>query len=101
QCQRYFGHSSGLAIASSREDDVFHARATQRLGGLFAQHPRNRVGNIRFPAAIGADDGSDAVSMELEFRAVAERLEAEYVQLFQFEQRLTPQMRSAGVSRAC
>ena len=86
QRQRHFGHPGRLAVASAGEDHVFHARAAQGLGRLLAEHPGNSVGNIRLAAAIGADDCGHAVSVKLEFGAIAKRLESENLELFQFEQ---------------
>src|SRR5260221_12506461 len=37
QRQRDFGHAGGLAVAGAGENDVFHARAAQRLGRLLAE----------------------------------------------------------------
>ncbi len=87
QGQRHFGHAGGLAVARAGEDDVFHAGAAQGLGRLLAQHPGDGVGNIRLAAAVGADDGRHTVPVELEFGAVAERLEPENLKPLQFEQR--------------
>src|SRR5208282_176339 len=85
--QRDFGHARGFAVAGSGEDYVFHTRATQRLRRLLAEHPGDGVGNIRLAAAVGADDGGHSVPVKLEFGAVAERLEAENLKPFQFQQR--------------
>ena len=60
--------------------------AAQRLGRLLAQHPGDGVGDIRLAAAVGTDDGRNAVAMEPELGAVAKRLEPENLQLLQFEQ---------------
>ena len=87
QGERDFGHAGGLAVAGSGEDDVFHAGATKGLGRLLAQHPGDSVGNIRLAAAVGADDGGDAVPVELEVGAVAKRFEAENLKPLQFKQR--------------
>ncbi len=86
QRQRHFGHAGGIAVARSGEDDVFHARAAQSLGRLLAEHPGDRVGNIRLAAAVRADDGGDAFAMELQFGAITERFESQNLQLLQFEQ---------------
>jgi hypothetical protein len=75
--QRHFGHAVGLAVASAGEDNVFHAGSAEGLGGLLAQHPGDSVGNIGLSTAIRADDARDAFTLELQFRAVTERLEAE------------------------
>ena len=90
QGERDLGHSGGLAVACAGEDDVLHADAAQALGGLLAQHPHDGVGDVRLAAAVGADHGGDAVSREMDLRAVAERLEAEHLDLFELEQTTPP-----------
>ena len=57
---------------------------------LFAQHPGDGVGNIRFAASVGADDGGDAFALKAQFGAITKRLESEDLQLLQFEQLRTP-----------
>ena len=86
QSQGNFGHSGGIAVAGAGEDHVFHARAAQRLGRLLAQHPGDRVGDVRLAAAVRPDDGGDAFAMEFQFGAIAERLEPQDLQLLEFEQ---------------
>ena len=90
QGERDLGHSGGLAVAGAGEDDVLHADAAQALGGLLAQHPHDGVGDVRLAAAVGADHGGDAVSRQMDLRAVAERLEAEHLDLFELEQTTPP-----------
>src|SRR5205807_735888 len=75
-----------LAIAGAGKNHVFHARATQGLGGLLAQNPGDSVGDVGFAATIGTNDGRDPITVEFQLGAVAEGLEAENLQLFQFEQ---------------
>ena len=83
--QRHFGHARGLAVARAGEDDVFHARAAQRLGRLLAQHPGDGVGNVGFSAAVRPHNSGDAVAVEFQLGAVAERLESQNLQLLQFQ----------------
>ena len=87
QRQRDLGHASWLAIPRTGEDHVFHARAAQGFCRLLAKNPRDGIGNVRFAAAVWADNGGDALTMKLEFGAVAKRLESENLKSFQFEQR--------------
>ncbi len=87
QRERDFGHTGGLAIARPGKDDIFHARAAQGLGRLLAEHPRDGVGDVRLAAAVGANNRRHTVPVELEFGAVAERLEPENLKSLQFEQR--------------
>jgi hypothetical protein len=86
QCERHFGHASGITVARARKDHILHARPTQRLGRLLAEHPRNRVGNVRLAAAVRPDDGGDAFAVEFQLGAITEGLESQNLQLFEFEQ---------------
>ena len=54
QRQRDRCHTDRLPIASAGEDDILHAAAAQTLGGLFAEHPADRVTQIRFAATVRA-----------------------------------------------
>ena len=81
QRQRNLGHTGGLAVTRAGKDDVFHAGTAQRLGRLLAEHPGNGVGNIGLAAAIRADNRRHTVAMELEFSAIAKRLESEDLEL--------------------
>ena len=69
------GHSDRTAVACAGEDDVFHAGAAERLGGLLAQHPADGVAQVGLTTTVGADDGGDASSRKTHFRPVDERLE--------------------------
>src|SRR5207302_274043 len=57
QEQRNFAQLRRLAGVGALENDVLHFATAKGLGALFAQHPPDRVGDIGFPATIGADDG--------------------------------------------
>ncbi len=61
--------------------------AAQGTGRLFAEDPADGVEDIRLAAAIGADDGGHALAGQGELGAVAEGLEAEDLDLLQFEHR--------------
>src|ERR1019366_3127371 len=76
-----------LTVARAGEDHIFHARSAQGLGRLLTQHPGDGVGNIRLAAAVGSDDGGNAIPVELEVGAVAKRFEAENLKPLQFKQR--------------
>ena len=89
QRQRDFGHARGLAVARAGEDDVFHLDAAQALSRLLAEHPGDRVRDIRLAAAVGTDDRGDAVAGQLHLGAVAERFEAENLDFAELEQRRT------------
>ena len=60
--QHDLGHPAGLAVFRALKDDVLHFAAAQRFCALFAQHPRDRVGNVGLAAAVRADDRRYAVS---------------------------------------
>ena len=78
----HLGHRRLLSRRAPREDHVGHLAPAQRPRALFAQHPRDGVGDVRLARAIGSDDDADARS-ELEHRLVGERLEAADGQLAQ------------------
>src|SRR6185437_5190658 len=82
QRERNLGHTGGLAVAGSGEDHIFHAGTAQALGRLLAQYPGDGVRDIRLPAPVGADDCRHTVPVELQFGAVAKRLESEDLELF-------------------
>ena len=77
QSKRHLGHARRLAIAGADENHIFHARAAQAFGRLLAQYPGDGVRDIRFAAAIRSHDGSDAVTLKLQFGAVTKRFEPE------------------------
>ena len=84
--ERDLGHAGGLAVAGAGEDDVFHLDAAEALGGLLAEDPGDGVGDVGLAAAVGADDGGDALAGELDLGAVAEGFEAEDLNFFELEQ---------------
>ena len=59
QNQRRLGKAHLAALLGAAEDHVLHLRPAQRLGTHLAHDPADGVGNIRFAAAVGADDGGD------------------------------------------
>src|SRR5262249_26384818 len=90
QRERNLGHTRGLAFATAGKDHILHARATQALGGLFAQHPGDGVGDIGLPTTIGAHHRGNTFTRKLQFGPVTEGLESKDLQPLQFEQRPTP-----------
>src|SRR5215469_11932 len=96
--QRYLGHSCWLAVARAGKNYVFHARAAKRFRRLLAEHPGDGVGNVRLSTTVRPDDGGHPLAMKLQLSAVAERLESEYLEPFQFEQR-TPLRQLLRISR--
>ncbi len=65
------------------EDDVFHAAAAQVLRALLAHAPANGVDDVRFPAAVRADDAHHLV-VKIDHGAVDERLETDQLELLDF-----------------
>jgi hypothetical protein len=63
-----------LAVARAVEDDVLHRLATQRGCLRFAEHPANRVDDVRLAAAVGTDD-ADELSRRGDGGRIDERLE--------------------------
>src|SRR5262249_1209535 len=85
--QRNLGASERRAVRSSREDDVVHLAAAQRARTLRAEHPRDRVDDIRLTRPIRSEHHGDT-GFEIENRAVAEGLEA--LQLQRLEEHGSP-----------
>ena len=75
QHQRRLRIADGRTLGRAAEDHVLHLCAAQRLGTLLAEYPADRVGNIRFSAAVRADD-CRAVAAELQNRLIREGLKA-------------------------
>ena len=69
------GHASGLSVARSGEDHVFHAGAAQTFRRLLAEHPTDGVTQIRLAAPVRTNDGRDAAAIEPKFGAIAKRFE--------------------------
>ncbi len=61
QNERNLGKADRTALGRAAEDHVLHLRAAQRAGALLAKHPADGVGNIRFSAAVRADNGGHAL----------------------------------------
>ena len=75
-------HTHGFAIARPVEDDIDHRVAAQRLGRGFAEHPANRVDDVRFAATVRADNAHQ-IAWKLDGRGIHERLEARELDLGQ------------------
>ena len=85
QRERDLRHARRLALPRASEDHIFHPRTTQRLRRLLAEHPRDRVGNIRFAAAVRTNDRRNSFSVKLEIGAITEGFESKNLKPFQFE----------------
>ena len=69
------GPTEGGALLGSGEDDVVHLLGADRLGRLGAEHPRDRIDDVRLPGAVRADDHGHP-GFEVHVGGVGERLEA-------------------------
>ncbi len=75
ELQPDLGRRRGLPRIAAIEDHVLHALAAEALGALLAQHPGDGVDDVALAAAVGPDNGRDAI-VETEFGAIRETLEA-------------------------
>ncbi len=64
----------GLALRRAVEDDVLHRLAAQRRGPALAEHPPDRVDDVRLAAAVRADH-ADEIAGNADGGGVDERLE--------------------------
>ena len=74
--ERYFGKAERFPAVGAVENHVGHFTAAQRFRGLLAEHPFDRVEQVRFPAPVRADDGGNAF-VKVEDSLIGERFEAE------------------------
>ena len=72
--ERDLGKADRTALRRAAEDDILHFRAAQRARGLLAEHPADRVRDIRFAGAVRTDDRGHAAE-KFDLRAVGKRLE--------------------------
>ena len=80
--QGNFGQAGGRALAAAREQQILGAFRAQRTETLLAQHPAHRVGHVRLPRAVRANDRGDT-GAELKDRAGGKRLETLNVEAFE------------------
>ena len=73
--ERHLGPAERGPVGGAGEDDVVHLGAAQRPRALGAEHPGDRVDDVRLAGAVRADDDAHA-RLELERRLVREGLEA-------------------------
>src|SRR5690606_39092563 len=85
----------GLAPARAVEDHVRHRIAAERLRRALAEHPPDRVDDIRLAAAVRADDAHQ-IARKLDRRGIDERLETGELDLTQAHK--VPDCRSASSS---
>ena len=72
QYQRHLREAYRRALLRSAEDHILHLAAPQRLAGLLAHDPANRVGDIGLAGAVRTDDGGDVLA-ECEHRFIGKR----------------------------
>ena len=85
--ERDLGPAERGTIGGAGEDDVVHLGAAQRPRTLGAEHPRDRVDDVRLARPVRADDDAHA-RFELERGLVREGLEA--LQRQRLEEQLGP-----------
>ncbi len=68
------GDADRLSGRRPGEDDVLHRLPAQLLGGLLAQNPQDRIGDVGLARAVGADDDRHA-RLELHHALVRKGLE--------------------------
>ena len=69
------------AHSGPAEDHILHLGAAQAFGGLLAEHPAHRVGNVALSAAVGADNAGDPL-VKGEHRFIREGLKALHFKRF-------------------
>ena len=74
--ERHLGHVERLPRCRTGEDDVGHLLAAEATDRLLAEHPFDRINDVRLARAVGPHHDGDAGG-ELEARAIGEALEAE------------------------
>ena len=72
--ERHLGEPDRAALRRAAENDVLHLCPAQRTRGLLAEHPADRVRDIRFAGAVRTDDRGHAAE-KFDLRAVGKRLE--------------------------
>src|SRR5205085_7870165 len=74
--ERDFGEAERFSVVGAVENYVGHFAAAERLGGLFAEHPADRVEQIGFAASVRADDRGHTL-VKIEERFIGKRFKAE------------------------
>ena len=98
--QRHLGGVARRAVEAALEDHVVHAGRAHVLVGALAHHPAERLDEIRFAAAIGADNASEP-RLDHEFGRLDEGLEAEEPQAIELHRDLSStEKRWRGASKA-
>ena len=82
--ERDLGDVDRPARRRALEDHVLHLAAAEQPGRLLAQHPAHRVGDVRLAAAVGPDDGGDALARTSSVTVSANDLKPESSSLVSF-----------------
>ena len=93
-----FGDAQRRALVAAGEDHVFGLAGAQRAAGVLAQHPAQRVGDVRLAGAVRADDARHA-GRELQLRLVGEALEALDVESLKIHSRFSSLDFSMSIQR--
>ncbi len=91
--ERHFGEVVRRARLAPIEDDVFHRAAAKMPRALLTHAPANRIDDVRLAAAVRTHNRQHVV-VEVQNRAIYERLEADKLELLD----LHPFTLSAGAS---
>ncbi len=73
--ERDLGHAELLPLRRAGEDHVFQGVAAEMPYVLLAEHPTDRLDDVRLPASVRADHGRDP-GPEVDAHTLRERLEA-------------------------
>ena len=92
--QHDFGEIARRAGFGAGEDHVFHPARAHGFGRVFAHDPADRLEQIGFPAAIGADDAGQP-GFDAQFGRLDEALEAAQPELAYEHRRSAPLLLSA------
>src|SRR5579871_416378 len=90
QRHRNRSHTEWFAVSCAGEDHIFHARTAQTFGGLLTQNPTNRIAQVGFSTAVGANDRRDPRTGKFHLGSVKEGLEALDLNSLQFQQSTAP-----------
>ena len=87
EMQGDLGHIARGPVARAGKNHIIHAGGAQGLVGAFAHHPAQGLDQIRFAAAIGADD-TGQTRLDQKFCRFYKGLEADKLQTCQFHRAL-------------
>lgn len=67
--QRHFGKVQLFPRVAAGKNDIFHLAAPERFGGLFTEHPADRVGDVAFPLPFGPTTAVTPFTKSTEIRS--------------------------------